>query len=79
MGESHSRWGGVAKRVFDVPTLHADQQTKRFPCSMGMLKLIFATPLERECRFDKLLIFCCGCWWIWGRENVDKMKEPVRF
>jgi len=28
MKKSHSRWGGVAKSVFDVPTLHGKQNKK---------------------------------------------------
>ena len=51
MKKSHSRWGGVAKSVFCEPTLGADQK-KRLPCSMGVPKMIFATPLARERLFQ---------------------------
>ena len=51
MKKSHSRWGGVGKLVFRTPTLHGSQNEKRLPCSMGMRKMIFATPPQRECDF----------------------------
>jgi len=61
-----SRWGGVEKMKKIAFSLgrcrkkrfwrsHAawESKKKRFPCSMGMRKLTFATPPERECRFEK--------------------------
>ena len=51
MKKSHTRWGGVAKCENRTPTLGGNQKKKRLPCSMGMPKLIFATPLERERQF----------------------------
>ena len=78
--KSHSRWGGVAKVVFCTPTLGADQQNNRLPCSMGVPMLMFATPLERERLFQKWCILCCCefCW-ILGGHKVCKMGRPVRF
>ena len=46
--KSRYRQRGVAKTIFDVPTLHGKHKKKRFPCSMGMSKMVFATPLGRE-------------------------------
>ena len=77
-----SRWGGVAKNVFDVPTLHGKHKQKRFPCSMGRPNLTFATPLERECKFERLLNFCCcGFLLIWGRKRsilAGSFKENLK-
>ena len=48
--------------------------------SMGMLKTIFATPLDRECLFEKVISFCCcEFWWIWGSEKVPQIGMPLRF
>ena len=78
--KSHSLCGGVEKMTNRIPTLHADQKKKRLPCSMGVPKLIFSTPLGRECEFENRSFFCCcWFWWIWGGEKVVKMSEPVRF
>ena len=80
MKKSPSRWGGVAKCKNRAPTLGADHKKKCFPCSMGVPKLIFATPLERERRFHKTWKFCCcEFWWFWCGEKVAKMRQPVRF
>ena len=46
--KSHSRCRVVVKLHFDIPTLHGKHKNKRFPCSMGMSKMVFATPLGRE-------------------------------
>ena len=40
MKKAHSHRGIVAKLVFDVPTLGAEQKRKRLPCSMEMPKAI---------------------------------------
>ena len=78
--KSHSRWGGVEKVRNRIPMLHGDQNKKRLACSMGVQKLVFATPLGRECESEnRSKTCCCGFWWIWGGEKVVKMREPVRF
>ena len=53
MKKTHSRSGGVAKCENRIPTLGGNQNKKRLPCSMGVPKMIFATPLARERRFQK--------------------------
>ena len=47
----HSRCRGVEKVKISVPMLHEKHTFFRFPCSMGVPKLLFATPPERECQF----------------------------
>ena len=74
---SHSRSRGVAKVSFGIPTLHGDQKKKWSPRSMGMSKVIFATPLEREWWFEKWSFFCCcEILWIWEGEKVAQMWDP---
>ena len=47
---------------------------------MGVRKVTFATPLERECSSEKNINFCCcGFWWFWGGNKVAKMGTLVRF
>ena len=88
------RWGRVTKmkkiafslercRKSDKSRSHAawrSKTKKRLPCSMGVRKLIFATPLERERRFQKLCNFdCCEFCWNLGGQKVCKTGRPVRF
>ena len=47
----HSRSRGVEKIRISVPMLHEKHTFFCFPCSMGVPKLLFATPPERECQF----------------------------
>ena len=47
----HSRSRGVEKIEIGVPMLHEKHTFVRFPCNMGVPKLLFATPPERECQF----------------------------
>ena len=88
-----SRWGRAAKvkniafslgrcrkSWFSHSYAAWGSEKKRLPCSMGVPKVMFATPLERECSFEKCICFCCcGFWWFWGGNKVAKMGTPVRF
>ena len=47
----HSRCRGVEKVKISVPMLHEKHIFLCFPCSMGVPKLLSATPPERECQF----------------------------
>ena len=78
--KSPSRWGGVDNCENRVPTQGADQKKKWFPCSMGVPKSIFATPLVRERRCRKTWKFdTCEISWFWGGEKMAKMGRPLRF
>ena len=88
-----SRWGRAAKvkkiafslgrcRKSRFSHSHAAWGSKKkwSPCSMGVPKVIFSTPLERECSFEKCINFCCCEFlWFWGSKQVAKMGTPVRF
>ena len=74
--------GEVSQKAFLTFPRCMGSTKKCFPCSMGRPKLTFATPLERECKFERLLNFCCcGFLWIWGRKRsilAGSFKEKLK-
>ena len=75
-----SRSGGVINCENRAPTLvGADQIKKWLPCSMGVPKSIFATPLvrERRCRKTSTCLCCKLLWFRGGKHSWNAATNKI--